>query len=403
MLPSDRIGYVCKMYPRFSETFIVSEVIAREAHGEMIDLFSLRTPNEGRFHPMLGHVRAEVTYLDAGTPHARELWSSLRTATPTPPVLAALLEASVRDVAQALDLAGRVRDRGITHLHAHFGSVATTVARLAAALAGITYSFTAHAKDIFHEDIDPNDLACKLREADHVVTVSDYNERYLRDRFGAAAANIYRVYNGLDLDSFPFQPDRVGDGPDVVAVGRLVEKKGFDVLLEACAVARDRGTPLDCVVVGSGEREGQLRELLAAHSLEPHVRLLGPLPQERVREIVASATVMAAPCVVGTDGNADGLPTVVLEAMALGTPVVATPVTGLPEAIRDGDTGLLVPERDVPALANALIALRDNAPRRRELARRARMLVEAEFSSARQARQLRHLLPASRCEKVAVS
>jgi colanic acid/amylovoran biosynthesis glycosyltransferase len=394
--PSDhRVGYVCKMYPRFSETFIVSEILGREAAGEHLEVFSLRPPGDGRFHASLADVRAPVTYLDHTSPRAKELWSRLRGVAEHagPAMVQNLLDAPVRDVAQAIELADLVRVRGVTHLHAHFGSVATTVARFAAQLAGITYSFTAHAKDIFHEEVDPADLRVKLADAHHVVTVSDYNVRFLRERYGPAAANVHRIYNGLPLDAFPFS-EPGGDRPiDVVAVGRLVEKKGFDVLIEACAIARDRGTPLTCRIVGTGDQEGRLRQLIERTHLTDRIDLVGALPQDRVREEIRQAATMAAPCVVGRDGNADGLPTVILEAMALGTPVVATPVTGIPEAIIDGHTGRLVGERDAAALADALLGLRDDPAGRLRLGRRARALVEGAFCSTRQAARLQELLP----------
>jgi colanic acid/amylovoran biosynthesis glycosyltransferase len=394
--PSDhRIGYVCKMYPRFSETFIVSEILAREAGGEDIEVISLRPPRDGRFHASLADVRAPVTYLDHDSPKARELWDRLRDLAHEvgSDVVADLLEVPVREACQAIALADLVGERGLTHLHAHFGSVATTVARLAARLAAVTYSFTAHAKDIFHEDVDPDDLRTKLADAHHVVTVSEYNLAYLRDRYGSAARTVHRVYNGLPLGRFPFE-DPSGDREvDVVAVGRLVEKKGFEVLVDACAIARDRGRPLRCHIVGTGERETDLADRIRAARLDDQVQLVGALPQDRVRDAVRRAAVMAAPCVVGADGNADGLPTVILEAMALGTPVVSTPVTGIPEAVLDEATGRLVPEHDATALADALLALRDDHAERARLATAARAHVDREFASARQATALRELLP----------
>ena len=393
MSPSDqRIAYVCKMYPRFSETFIVSEILAREDAGEDLEVVSLRPPADGRFHADLARVRAPVHYLDAATPRAKQLWAELQ-ALNSGIRVAELLQAQVRDAAQAIELAALIEERGITHLHAHFGSVATTVARLAARLAGITYSFTAHAKDIFHEAVDPDDLRRKLLDAHHVVTVSDFNLRFLRERYGRATDRVHRVYNGIGLDSFRADPALAGRDVDVVAVGRLVEKKGFDVLLEACALARDQGRPLSCRIVGSGERNDALHDQRDALGLQEQVTLVGPLPQDQVRVELRRATVLAAPCVHGSDGNADGLPTVILEAMALGTPVVATPVTGIPEAVVDTVTGRLVAERDVDALATVLLELSADGAERQRLAAAARSHVEQHFASARQAVQLRALLP----------
>ena len=379
-----RVGYVTKMYPRFSETFIVNEIRGLERRGAQIEIFSLRAPVDTRFHAALAQVAAPVRYVPRA-PRASDAWSALaafhdRLDLRELPagVLADLLAADPEDAVQALEVATVAHDAGLTHLHAHFGSVATTVARLAAGVLGIGYTFTAHAKDIFHESVDPEDLRVKLAGARAVVTVSDHNVAHLRERFGPAAAGVRRVYNGLDLDEYarataPRLPGRV------CAVGRLVEKKGFTDLVDAVALLAADGRDLHLDLVGSGPQEAELRERVAAAGVAGRVTFHGPLPQDRVREVVARAAVLAAPCVLGADGNRDGLPTVLLEAMALGTPVVSTPVTGIPEAVHDGETGLLVAPGDPDSLASALGRVLDDDGLGARLAAGARARIEAEF------------------------
>jgi glycosyltransferase involved in cell wall biosynthesis len=171
----------------------------------------------------------------------------------------------------------------------------------------------------------------------------------------------------------------------IAAVGRLVEKKGFADLLRAAALLKRAGRDFRVDIVGSGEQEPALRTLRDELGLRDRVRLLGPLPQDAVVSVVRSAAVFAAPCVVGDDGNRDGLPTVLLEAMALGTPCVATPVTGIPEVLTDGRSGLMVGEHDPEALAHAIDRLLADAALRTKLSRQARAHIEAEFDSRRQA------------------
>lgn len=387
-----RIGYVIKMYPRFSETFIVTEILALEEAGWDLQVFSLRTPTDGRFHPSLAGVQAPVSYLQPNSLKAEHLWAALASyLQQVGPIdhdqLAELTRAEPRDAAQALDLARAVRAAGITHLHAHFGSVATTVARLAAMLAGIGYSFTAHAKDIFHAEVDPGDLRQKLADARAVVTVSDYNLRYLHEHYGSAASAVTRIYNGIDLEQFRFRAEedrRVPAVPTIAAVGRLVEKKGFDDLISAAAILRDRGIAFRLQIAGAGPQADQLQAQIMINDLGDRVELLGPLPQDQVRALVGAADVFAAPCVVGADGNRDGLPTVLLEAMALGTPCVSTPVTGIPEAIEHRRTGLLVGERDVSGLVDALTELITDRGLATELARAARTKIETDYDARRQ-------------------
>lgn len=391
--PTHRIGYVLKRYPRFSETFVVNEILAHEAAGQPIEIFALRPVEETHFQDQLGRVRAHVTRIPDRFSGPDAFWNRLAAARDELPgawdALAGLdAVACGQDVAQALELALQVRRRGVAHLHAHFGTVATSVARLAAAMAGIGYSFTAHAKDIYHDYDEPQHLDVKLRDADFAVTVSDFNLAHLRDTFGAR--RVSRVYNGLDLDRFACRPSSA-DVREILAVGRLVEKKGLHILIEALRLLAADGRSVDCRIVGAGEERADLEAQIADSGLAGAVRLEGPRPQSEVIALMRDAAVLACPCVVGSDGNRDGLPTVLLEAMALGLPVISTDVVGIPELVRDGETGLLVPEADPQALAAALARALDDPGLRRDLAIRARALIEAEFDVGRNAAALRAL------------
>ena len=392
-----RIGYVVKRYPRYSETFVVNEILAHEAAGAQIEIFSLRGTEDTHFQDILARVRAPVTYLPDRIQKALDLWQLMQGSAASCPdiwrVLSVAVGTDARELGHALALAAHVRERGITHLHAHFATSAATVARLAARFAGVPYSFTAHAKDIFHESVDPQDLGAKLGDASAVVTVSDFNLRYLGDRYPESAGKVHRIYNGLDLEQFSYRDPGVRE-PLIVAVGRLVEKKGFRYLVDACRLLRNDGVRFRCVIVGSGEEEAGLRARIAEQGLAGVVSLEGPRPQREVIELMRSAAVFAAPCVVGDDGNRDGLPTVLLQAMALGTPCVSTDVTGIPEVIRDGNTGLCVQQNAAGPLADALGMLLENSDERVRLARNARALIKAEFDVHRNAGRVRGLFDA---------
>lgn len=381
--PALRVGYVLKMYPRFSETFIVHEILQQEAAGTHVEIFSLRLPIDGRFHEALARVQAPVTYLSREH-KASTFWSALRTAALEVPTITdhldELLAAPEDEALAAVQLAGAIHHSQLDHLHAHFGSIAAEVARLAARLTGITWSFTAHAKDIFHEEVVPAELATKLREAHTTVTVSDFNLRHLQREFGGDAERVVRLYNSVDLEAFPFMAKGATPGPArVAAVGRLVEKKGFGDLLTAMATLVAEGREVHLDMVGTGPLEAALAEQVRELGLTEVVTMHGALPQSRVREIVAAAAVFAAPCIIGADGNRDGLPTVLLEALALGTPCVSTPVTGIPEIVRHEETGLLVPESDPDALAGAIAGTLDEPAVAARRSAAARELLEADF------------------------
>lgn len=384
MLPFNdtTVGYVVKRYPRFSETFIVNEILAHEAAGMNLEIFALKPPVDTHFQDAISRVRASVTYLPQRSSKATDVWRTLHVAAGCLPgfwnVVGDAADEDVETVYQAATLACMVRERGISHLHAHFASSPASVARLAAHMANVPFTFTAHAKDIFHESVDPADLRRKLADAARVVTVSDFNARYLRNTFGPEIAPVERIYNGLDLELFRYRPT-VERGRKIIAVGRLVEKKGFRYLVDACALLARGGVPFTCEIVGSGPEEDGLRQQITDLGLDACVRLTGPMPQRDVIDAVQGAAVFAAPCIEGTDGNRDGLPTVLLEAMALGTPCVSTPVTGIPEAVRHGETGLLVPEADPIGLAVALEQVLDNPELASNLASNGRGLIESDF------------------------
>lgn len=387
-----RVGYVLKQYPRYSETFIVNEILAHEEAGLDVEIFSLRPPSDGHFQDILARVQAPVTYIAGQSVRGDDFWSALTELRQCRPAVWPALESArgedARDVYQALLVAREALVRQVGHLHAHFASVATSVARLASRFSGIPYTFTAHAKDIYHESVQVEQLGRKAAEARAVITVSDFNRDYLDSIFGRHAPPVQRIYNGLDLESFPFRApeDRA---PRIVAVGRLVEKKGFADLIAACAILAARGEEFACQIIGSGELEGDLRGRIARHGLAGRVQLVGPRPQREVVRLVQGAAVMAAPCIIAADGNRDGLPTVLLEAMALGTPCVATDVTGIPELVRHGETGLLVGQQDPEALAGSLARLLADPDLRVRLAARARALIEAEFDARRNSARLR--------------
>ncbi|MDQ3687735.1 MAG: glycosyltransferase family 4 protein [Acidobacteriota bacterium] len=393
-----RVGYVVKRYPRFSETFIVNEILAHERAGLEVEVFALYPPNDTHFQNAISKVRAPVTYLPSAVKIV-DFWAALEAAGAVLPGFWEQLEHArgdaARDVYQAASLAHLAHAREIQHLHAHFASMATSVARLAARFAGIPYTFTAHAKDIFHESVVPEDLRRKLEEAAGIVTVSEFNLQFLSENYGTAAGRVERIYNGLDLDGFPYQSP--GERPPrIISVGRLVEKKGFGDLIEACAILAGRKVDFTCQIIGTGELESDLRRQIESARLQSHVELTGPRPQSEVIELVQSAAVFAAPCVIGTDGNRDGLPTVLLEAMALGTPCVSTDVTGIPEVLRDGETGLMTPQHDPATLADVLEGLLVNPALRVHLAQAARRLIEAEFDVHRNAACVREMFQRAR-------
>ncbi len=384
-----RIAYVLKRFPRFSETFILNELLAHEAAGAEVHVFSLLSPPDEPHHARLAELKAKVMVLKAvkGQPveanrDARALFSGKTS------VEIGNLQA------KAAFVANRCADMGITHLHAHFGSDAATVACLAARALNGTYSYTAHARDIYHTYVSPEAdtemRRAKLSASTFTVTVSDYNARYLSSL--CPNARIERLYNGIDLSAFrPVDP--AGQNPgQLIAVGRHVPKKGFDVLIDACALLRDRGVQFDLALIGSGPMEEELAAQIARQALGDCVHLEGPRPQEDLIERMGQAEAAVLPCVVTESGDRDGLPTVLLEAMARALPVVTTTVSGGPEIVEDGVTGHLCAPGDPAALADALESVLSNRDAARAMGIAGRARAEKLFDLTTNAGRLRAML-----------
>lgn len=394
------VGYVLRKFPVLSETFILNEILALEALGVPVHVFSLERPNDPRFHDDLPRLRAQVSYApDLLDPE--NLWKHNARARKSFGVRYfralgyAMGQGSmslVWRVLQAAFVANEAKRLKLVHLHAHFATRPTSVAFLASRLTGIPYSFTAHAMDIYKRELRLEALARKVEHARFVVTVSDYNKAHLEREAGAAPAKVLRVYNGIDLQRFAPNGGPPSRGPfTLLCVARLVEKKGHRVLLDACALLRDRGVPFRCLLVGKGKLRSEVQEQMWALDLAERVELLGPLTQSEVRQRYHEAHAVVLPCLIAADGNRDGLPVSIVEALASGVPVVTTPVTGIPEVVRDGHNGLLVPPGDAAALADALERLIRDPVLYERLRAGARPSVEGAFDLADSARALTRL------------
>jgi glycosyltransferase involved in cell wall biosynthesis len=298
-----------------------------------------------------------------------------------------------RRLLQAGCLAGHLVTDGVTHLHAHFAHEATRVTMLAARLTGLPYSFTAHARDIYSEDVDYRLLREKVERARFAVTETNFNLAFMGSHVGAAAASrVHVVHNGVDLERFAPEPAPLAADPLILSVGRLVEKKGFPTLISACRLLRDRGRRFRCEIIGYGELRPRLEEDIRAAGLADVVRLVGMRSQEDLPAEYRRAAVFAMPAIIGEDGNRDSLPTVLLEALACGVPVVASRVTGIPEIVDDGRNGLLVEPGDADGLSRALERLLADGELRERFGEAGRAKAEQKFDIKTNAQDLYGLL-----------
>ena len=397
MSGGDAIGYVLKVFPRQSETFVINEILAMESSGESVAVLSLHHPAAPVTHATLGRMRADVTYVEDLEVDDTTLARTRRRLAGHFGIDAADQERFLprKYVRLASALAGRARERKLGHLHAHFASRSAHVTALAAALAGLPYSITAHAKDIYHQDVDVDVLRWKMRHASFVATVTDYNQRYLLSLVKDSPETqrrIVRVYNGVDMSRFEPRESSRTNVPLVLGIGRLVEKKGFDVLVAACRILADRGARFVCEIIGGGELARPLQARIDDLGLGNVVSLCGALPTEDVARRLGDAAVLVAPCVAASDGNVDALPTVIIEAMASGVPVVSTRLSGIPEMIVEGETGRLVEPGDAAGLAGAIAAVIDDPRCGAEMGRCGRRRAEEVFDLYRNVSKIRRLI-----------
>ena len=388
-----RLGYLVKAFPRVSETFILNEILELERQGFDLRIYSMIDPPERLRHSAFGHVRSPITYRpnpllraipSVAADHVRQMWRAPRA------YGAALARAfGTRDTemierfAQAGCLARRLQADGVTHLHAGFVHSPGSVAWLASIMTGLPFSLASHAKDLYHSP--PELLRKKLTAARVVFTCTRYNIRHLERFADGAPVRVRHAYHGTDLGRFQFGPCGTIKPPVVLAVARLVEKKGLDTLVRACAHLRDRNRDFRCHIVGDGELRESLGALIRQLKLEGKVVLEGSLEQTEVLAWYRRATVMALPCVVTLNGDRDGIPNVLIEAAACGVPLVSTPVSGIPELVEDGVSGLLVPPHEPVELANALQEMLRSPVLREKLRVNARARVVKAFDVRRNA------------------
>jgi len=393
------VGYVVRKFPVLSETFILNEILALEAMGVKVEIFSLAPTRDPRFHEGICRLQASVHYVPGLDDKSALLRYTRRLAARNPglyrrqlmKVLAARRPKLIWRFLQASWVAERARRTGVRHLHAHFANRSTTVAQQASRLLGIPFSFTAHAFDIYR-DADHEVIARKMADARFAVTVSDYNVQFLKSLANGHPVRVELVRNGIDMSRFS-PPRHPPEGPfRIITVARFVEKKGIPILIEACRILRERGVDFRCDIIGKGELRHTLECMIRDSSLGERVRLLEPLPQQEIVRHYQAAHLLVLPCIVAQDGNRDGLPVSIVEALACGVPVISTPVTGIPEAVHDGINGLIVPERDPTSLANAIESVIRDSDLHTRLRSAARPSVVEAFDQTRTAAKLYELL-----------
>ena len=395
---------VLKGYPRISETFISNEILLLENLGFAVHLFSMRRPRENFSHKNVKKIRAKVDYLPETLikPLPQLLYHNLLLAAKKPVVYAAALRsayrrflrthksATIKHLLQAGYLAHRfLPASGVTHLHAHFAHSPTSVAMFTSHLTGLPFSFTAHAKDIYTSD--PRQIREKIGLARFVVTCTEYNRKHLRELSDGYATPIHRNYHGIDIKLFsdknenpkiPVQPFQI------LTIARLTAKKGLPTIYKALRILRDQGVSLYHTHIGGGEDREKIISLIKDLDLGPVTRLLGTQPHQVVLEHYRNADLFVLGCEVASNGDRDGIPNVLVESMAMGLPVVATHISGIPELVENERTGLLVPPGQPDKLAETMLRMLIDGELRNRVIAAGKQRVVREFDNRQLIREL---------------
>ncbi len=385
------VVYIVSLFPCWSEAFILNEIIEVEKSGINVTILSLKQPYEKTVHQnakpyikktvypsgLFGIIQSNVLII---LKNKKTYLSNLKI----------ILQNDSRFVTKikeiitffiTIDFYRKLNLKEINHIHAHWATYPALSAMILSRLSDIPFSFTAHAHDIF---LDKLMLKEKIESAKKVLTISDFNRKYLIALYGKTAEEKVSVVRcGIDVTTFNFNGfrERSGQIKTLIAVGRLCDIKGFEYLVEAVRILIDEtgNSNLRCVIVGEGDNNNKLAKLINRLRLKDYIELPGAFSQEELQKLLKQCDVFVLPSIVTDNGNKDGIPVVLMEAMATGIPVVTTDVSGLPEIAINIKTALVVPQKDAKSLAGAIERMLGDKELVLQLRKNARSFVEKQY------------------------
>jgi len=382
-----RIAYVIERFPSPTEYFILNEVLELEKRGFEIYILVLRKQKQYFDMPEIENLKSRVIYLPQiffFLPFFSVLLFPFfifryRDFVSWSPVA---IYKQLRNYSICLFFSSKLRKKGINHIHAHFAFISTDIAYFLSKQLNVKYSFTSHAHDIYaNSDSKLRKLA---NEASFVITCTQYNWNHINQITGFKNNNkLFTVYHGIDSSKWKLSGSRKGlalPTINILSVARLVEKKGLPFLLEAVKLLIEQGTRVQCTIIGEGPLQKQLKVYIREMGLNNYVDLFGFVPQDEIKRYLSGADIFVLPCIVAENGDRDGLPNVILEAMLMGVPVISTPVSAIPEVIEDRVTGMLVKEKDSQTLANAISELVNNRELYDKIVENSKRKILKEFS-----------------------
>lgn len=375
-----KVGYILKRFPVFAQTFIVREVESLSKFGVQPVIFSIQKPTDSNFQEGFKQIEKEVIQVPAKARMSFEIIASaLHGELPMRCLFAApWWNAKMRPLKEALWIYPKLYKFKIEHVHSHFLGSATETQWWLKKIFNLSYSFTAHANDFLTEQNLQKKSEQLITDAKYVVAVSDYSKDFLTKYY--PKANITRIYNGMSFELL--RKESLSIPPQILSVGRLVEKKGFEILIDACKILDKKSIKYECHIIGDGPLQKALQKRIADLNLVNKVFLNGAKPQDYIREKLSIAAVFVLACVPEKNGGMDILPTVITEAMGARLPVVSTRLAGIPEMVVDCKTGYLVDPFDSNALADKIQGILENPSLGIELGNAGRERAECIFNDS---------------------
>jgi glycosyltransferase involved in cell wall biosynthesis len=398
-------------FPVISETFILQEILEMRKRGFEIVIFAQNRASDLPFNSIVHNESEELvretrylndnafrkSKLTKGFLHLREFFEQpiryFRTL-----IYAYRRGRHILNIFKLAPFYVRwMKILNVEHIHAHFALTACELSMLISRITGIPYSFTVHAHDVYEKGVARDDISDLIRFSKFVVTCTEYNRNYLLHKYSEWTTNkVFLSYHGVDTKRFFPQCTKSNDMTSILSIGRLVEIKGFSYLIEAISILRKTtNLAFSLTIVGDGPERILLEEQVKTHNLDSVVTFKGNLPLEEVAIEYGDADIFVLPCIVGKDGNRDGIPNVIMEAMSSGLAVISTLISGIPEVIDDGKDGFLVPERDSMALASSIEILCRDSDLRKRIGKKAREKMINKFDKTEQIRELSFLLSES--------
>ena len=389
-----KLAYLSSVIPAWTATFIYREIFELDRRGYQLGIYSIRRADQARVSaealPLYDRayyllpIRISILiaahwYYIRRVPlrYVRTLWRML---SPSHRRQKDRYR-SLMHFGEGVVLAHKMESDGITHVHSHYASQPASVARVVHLITGMSYSFSAHAHDIWADRLL---LREKLRETRFVACCSECGLRELRQQGDPEhAGKVHLVYHGIDVRHFAPPSDRARSSNLILAVGRFDSVKGYPHLVEACRVLREDGVNFKCRIIGDGEERSLVTDLVNRYGLNDYIELPGAVTQEHLLRHYHEAAVFVMPCIPAPDGRHDGIPNVLVEAMATALPVVTTPIGGIAELVGDGREGFLVAPGDSQGLSQRIRLLLHDSAMRHSLGESGREKIVAHFDNRR--------------------